>query len=335
MTKEELQRQLEERDDLVQMLTQQLEQAAEQLDRLQRSGGVSGRGPVANSQEFQKQHEVIGRDLAYLVEQWDQSQLAGAVGRIELQLEELRDLVSQVQLPAGDTDGLTMARAWKSAQSSFGGEESHAEEEDTAELTCHGTETSELPSIPDFELNDLPTDSVSSSRTLHSHSSEEIDAAELDLPELPAPVADEETSLAVWQAAVYARDDYIGLIIDQLRQRHQRACMEFPRDWDELIDAPEELCARLQKLEQQMLEQMRLNEVSMSIERARISREKTHLQTARMQLQKEMKKFGMELAFSSQPGMSSTSVEPRDANNTEKQRAQKWLSMLRIKENRQ
>lgn len=335
MTKEELQRQLDERDELVQMLTQQLEQAAEQLDRLQRSGGVSGRGPVANAQEFQKQHEVIGRDLAYLVEQWDQSQLAGAVGRIELQLEELRDLVSQVQLPAQNRDGLSMARAWKSSQSAFGGEDSLEEEDDTAEITCHGTETSELTTIPDFELADLPNDSDSSGRALQTQYADETSEAELNLPELPAPVASEETSLTVWQAAVHARDDYIGLIIDQLRQLHQRTCSISPCDWDDLTDAPAELCERLQLMEQQMLEQLRLNEVSMSIERARISREKTQLQSARMQMQKEMKKLGLELAFSSQPGMTSTSVESRDSNNTEKQRAQKWLSMLRVKENRQ
>lgn len=304
----ELKRQIDERDELIQLLTRQLEQAAEQLDRLQRSGGVSGRSPASLPTEFARQQEAIGQDVAYLVTQWENSQLAGAVGRIELQLEELRDLLVQAKLSPGKENCLD--------------EQREATLLAKLQQAMHFSEQE----IPEEELEEDPA-LVSDGRSIAGR---EALSPHATLPPLPQELDLEHAHPQQLCDAVRDRDLFIAKLVDQYRHLHQTARLSSPVDWQELNQAPAELRTRLEQLETQLQEQLRINEVSMSLERARLSREATQLELARMQLQKELKKHG--LNGDMLRGNDAVPPMAQETGSPEKQRSQKWLSMLRIKE---
>src|SRR5687767_76369 len=102
----ELESLLREKEELVEALTERLEQAAEQLDRLQRANGDRGRWMSGGiPAELVEQQRTVCDDLERVVQQWEESQPTAALARIEMQVQELRDLV--VRIPSGGGVGST------------------------------------------------------------------------------------------------------------------------------------------------------------------------------------------------------------------------------------
>ncbi|MGH7201146.1 MAG: hypothetical protein ACREJB_11110, partial [Planctomycetaceae bacterium] len=91
----ELQSQLEEKDALVAALTQRLEQAAEQLDRLRRSGADrhNRTGGGGGSRELASEQKALLENLQESFQHWEEQQAGEAIGRIELKVSEIRDLL--------------------------------------------------------------------------------------------------------------------------------------------------------------------------------------------------------------------------------------------------
>ena len=87
----ELQQQLEEKDQLVLALTERLEEAAEQLDRAHRSGtdkgGRAGSGAGLAHDALTQQQTLI-EQLSKSVEVWEDVQPRDAFARIEARLDE-------------------------------------------------------------------------------------------------------------------------------------------------------------------------------------------------------------------------------------------------------
>ncbi|WP_237226546.1 hypothetical protein [Rubinisphaera sp. JC750] len=332
MTPDEFQHQIEQRDELVQALTRQLEQAAEQLDRMQRSGGVAGRPQAAGlPADFTRQQSQISEDVAYLVQQWENTQVAGAMGRIEMQLEELRDLVHQARIPAdGPFLGQTAANSDNAAEDGRESDQSEADLSRNLDLLASLKEAmnADTDPIPEFELEDQSGPPSSDG----NWEAEEETGVSADLPSLPDPPAPIDLNLAEMEEirdAIDQRDRYIQTVVDHSRSLQQLASLNSPVDWQELNNAPDELVARLQQLEQQLVEQLRTSEISMSLERARLSRESTQLDAARIQLEKKMKKYGLSLPQTNAPESKSASGS---GDGETSPRAEKWLNMLRIKE---
>lgn len=332
MTPDEFQHQIEQRDELVQALTRQLEQAAEQLDRMQRSGGVAGRPQAAGlPADFTRQQSQISEDVAYLVQQWENTQVAGAMGRIEMQLEELRDLVHQARIPAdGPFLGQTTANSDDDAEN---GRDSDQSEEDLSRnldllASLKEAMNADADPIPEFELEDQ-SGPPSAAGNWEAEEETDVSAALPNLPDPPAPIDPNLAEPEEIRDAIDQRDRYIQTVVDHSRSLQQLASLNSPVDWDELNNAPDELVDRLQQLEQQLVEQLRTSEISMSLERARLSRESTQLEAARIQLEKKMKKYGLSLTQTNAPESKSASG-PGDGETSP--RAEKWLNMLRIKE---
>lgn len=334
MTPDEFQHQIEQRDELVQALTRQLEQAAEQLDRMQRSGGVAGRPQAAGlPADFTRQQSQISEDVAYLVQQWENTQVAGAMGRIEMQLEELRDLVHQARIPAdGPSRAQTSADSDDDAVDAEDGRDSDQSEEDLSRnldllASLKEAMNADADPIPEFELEDQ-----SGPSSAGNWGTDEVASFSAALPSLPDPPAPIDPNLAEPEEireAIDQRDRYIQTVVDHSRSLQQLASLNSPVDWEELNNAPEELVDRLQQLEQQLVEQLRTSEISMSLERARLSRESTQLEAARIQLEKKMKKHGLSLPQTNAPESKSASGS---GDGETSPRAEKWLNMLRIKE---
>jgi len=89
--------QLREKERLVTALTERLEQAAEQLDRLRRTGVDKGRRPNVGGgglpPELVEEHKTTLEDLKRVIARWEDIQAEGSLGRIETQISELRDLL--------------------------------------------------------------------------------------------------------------------------------------------------------------------------------------------------------------------------------------------------
>jgi septal ring factor EnvC (AmiA/AmiB activator) len=93
MSAEDLQRRLAERNRLVEELTSRLEQAAEQLDRLRRSGADRGSRALGIPPELIEQQKSLTEELQNAVQQWEDMQPTELLARVEMQVGELRDLI--------------------------------------------------------------------------------------------------------------------------------------------------------------------------------------------------------------------------------------------------
>src|SRR6185369_14757427 len=89
-----LQRQLQEKEQLVAALTERLEQAAEQLDRVRRTGADRGArrggGGGALPLELIEDHRTAIDELKQAVTRWEEMQAGLTLGRLETQIAELR-----------------------------------------------------------------------------------------------------------------------------------------------------------------------------------------------------------------------------------------------------
>src|SRR5258708_4818694 len=90
-----IQNRLREKEQLVAALTERLEQAAEQLDRLRRTGVDKGRRPLGGGlpAEVVEEHKATLEDLKRVISRWEDMQAEVTLGRIETQITELRDLM--------------------------------------------------------------------------------------------------------------------------------------------------------------------------------------------------------------------------------------------------
>jgi len=289
---------LTQKDALIQALTAQLEQAAEQLDRLQRSGadrrrGVAGGGLPA---ELVEEHRQAVGDLQRVVQQWEDMQAGLTLGRIEIQLTELRDyLVSRLdhvapgaiverhpgptihEEPAAFTNGHTGANG-DASESSADSEWSRLK----SQLLAGG---------------DANTESVSAPAPLVLE----------PLPEPPDAVDIEHAEREYLELAILARDEYITALTRRLR------AVEVAQPVSELmslgVEAPE-FVARVTTLEQQLQEHLRLAEVELSLERAKMARDHSRLLQQQEQIEKQLKKLGLQSPDGAENGRSAPASNP-------------------------
>ncbi|MEZ6067564.1 MAG: hypothetical protein R3B90_18070 [Planctomycetaceae bacterium] len=97
-----------------------------------------------------------------------------------------------------------------------------------------------------------------------------------------------EANPALLHASILARDEYISYLIREFRTRRPLTRL----DWDALAKSPEDVTVRLQRLEQRLHVEIQKEELSLSLERARISREQVELQKVRTRLEKEIRRLG-------------------------------------------
>ncbi len=319
MNNKALKLELESKNELVQALTLQLEQAAEQLDRLQRTGVRPSQGGGGSlPAEFAQQQETVAQNVEYLVEQWDTAQVAGSIGRVEMQLEELRDLVTQIASRPVQTAALPPQETVSESISEMDAEASHADLLDSLQAAfLHSNEQ-----IPETVLEEVP-------ETVPTETLPEAESLppQEELPEQPEPVDFESATKDELRQAIISRDEYIKTIVDHLSAARREFGIQAPDNWEELQGCPQELIEKVQQLEQQLENQLRLSEVSLSLERARLSREETELSMAKIQIQKELRKQGIDPQTI--PGLGSDS-DQADAPVEEKSKGTKWLNMLRI-----
>ncbi|MGE5193920.1 MAG: hypothetical protein ACM3U2_15610 [Deltaproteobacteria bacterium] len=304
---ETIQNQLHEKERLVAALTERLEQAAEQLDRMRRTGGDKGRRPLGMGfpPEVVEEHKHTLEDLKRVITNWEETQPGATLGRIETQIVELRDLITSSlhggtftaspsaarvpaapatssppsatppreraqDAPAPASGGKSGNNAWWEAQkAALMGEPVPAE----VQATLAAAETPAAPEPRSEEPAPLAA---------------ACDLAAIDIPDLPAPVDLDNITLDDARAAIRERDR----IIQQLREPLLlvKASGQLPADLNSLENLPEPVRARITELETQWQAKFRQVELDLSLERARLAREQAAVRQQQESLQKQLRR---------------------------------------------
>lgn len=270
----DLQRQLAEKDQLIAALTERLEQAAEQLDRARRLGpdGVSAALP----DELIVDQQALLEELRLAVQQWQDLQAAAALGRIEMQLGEIRDLVaSRPAMPSTEpvsTPAGTLAEALAGLRGPSVPANSSAE---PSNLTWEQQKARLLG-------GDAREDSESGKASSGADASSVIEPL---LRSRPAPVDLGEQDPRILREAIDLREEYIDRLAAHLRASREpsRFAGTLPR-FEELPEKEREV---LEAWRDRIHDELRQAEVDLSLERARVSRERLNLKCEMEQLRQK------------------------------------------------
>jgi hypothetical protein len=270
----DLRQQLDGKNELVAALVAELEQVVEQLDRVKRNGSDRGRssgGSAALPAEVVEEHQQVLGEMQRMVQQWEEMQAASSLGRIESELADLRAMLSK-------------------------GYSGHSDATDDSLESVMSRLSMEPPESPPSMVTLSGTDWEAMKRQMMGESGEEsADEVEDDLTKLldglsiPTAFDFETASVETLKKACADRDNYIVQINRWVRTRR---AVSIPENWDD-IDAPEEVRERAELLTSRLEEQVRLAEVEMSLERARLSREKSQVQADRAVIEKHLKRLGI------------------------------------------
>lgn len=279
----ELEQELACKNSLVETLTEQLERAAEEIDRMQRSGADRRRGGGLPSDLIDDQRQVM-KDMQRIVQQWEDLQAGLAIGRIEIQLTELREFVGErldnprvmsafvesSEPPAVITEhaSLSTSRLLRS-------------ESNDAPATAGGLSAWEQMKS---QMLDLPSEAAEGSSVDGA-----IPAPE-PLPPAPIPIDEATADLSTLRTAVYERDAYIAACLRRLRAAEE---ITLPQDWSQFEGGAPEQAEAMQRLTTQLEETLRLAEVEVSLERAQLARAQMQVAAQQEALAKHLKRLGV------------------------------------------
>ena len=329
----ELTQQLRAKEELVAALTARLEQAAEQLDRLRRTGNdrvVRGTGGLPA--ELIDEQKALTGELQRAVEQWEDMQAAATLGRLEIQISELRDLIAG-QVAGGSPQPVA---------SRFGiGSEARKSCRTASQKPPENSQQGEPDGGQSLKAGDAglnrqagwagpPTaaeilsqeDACTSAGDDEPHAGEPSHGDAPTFGDVKPPAAIDFFSADAGQLckAIEDRDVYIAHLLRQLRA--SKAVVKMPTDWNALNNTPADLQARLQQLEKQLDDQLRVAEVELSLERARLGREAVKLHQLEDQVQKNMRLLGLNPNDGSAPQQAEVATASPDTGG------KRWLRML-------
>ncbi len=290
MSMEALQQELQSKNEVIAALTKQLEGTADQLDRLQRSGVRSNGGESSGR---------VGLGIAGQVEAAlefiDELEPAEHFEKIESGIDQILEMLSgraisefSDESEADPVDQSSNNEFWNATKERL----LESEENATAEESVDSA-TEKLAIESGDELPQTPP---------------AMRVAPPPLAEAPKPIEDVQDPI-VLEEGITERDSYIVSLIARLR-----IVEEFqypPINWKELADAPEELNASLISLEKQLKDNLLRAEVSVALERASLTRERSKLFHVKRQLEQEVKRIGLTSIIESQGQESEQGVNSR------------------------
>jgi hypothetical protein len=281
---ESLEAQLAEREQLVTALTERLEQAAEQLDRLHRTGADRGvrSGILGIPPELIQQQQKLVEDLQQAVQSWEDMQPGAFFGRLESQLSQIHNLVLN---HGGGGSGQS------STDAAFSRGDSHSEQS-APRRNPSDSPRSVLEFMKASFLAEHPETPETSETPAVSPQPDAVPAVlHIELPALqdpPEPVDRQNATREELVAACETRDAYVVYLLQRLRRIESMG--HVPHSWAGLENLPEQLRERLEALEKRLEETLRLAEVELSLQRAKLAREEVRIRVIDEQLQKDIKK---------------------------------------------
>lgn len=281
---ESLEAQLAEREQLVTALTERLEQAAEQLDRLHRTGADRGvrSGILGIPPELIQQQQKLVEDLQQAVQSWEDMQPGAFFGRLESQLTQIHDLVLH---HGGGASGPS------STDAAFSRSDSHREQS-APRRNPSDSPRSVLEFMKASFLAEHPENPEQSEAPAANPQPDGPPAVlHIELPalqEAPEPVDRENATREELVAACETRDAYVVYLLQRLRRIESMG--HIPNSWAGLENLPDQVRERLEALEKRLEETLRLAEVELSLQRAKLAREEVRIRVIDEQLQKDIKK---------------------------------------------
>lgn len=314
-----LEAQLQEKEQLISALTERLEQAAEQLDRIHRTGGDRGlRAGGALPPELIEEHKALVEELHKAVEQWEDMQAEATLGRVEEQLGALRDLIA-----SRVSDAAPMASSQQSGTlSEFMAQAAPAGSDRAADASEQdGSSGTDSRSYEAMKSSLLETEATTSqSPTSQAEGPDALIAEDIEPVDPPQSIDLTTADLEQLQEAIESRDSYIGYLIRRLRASESQSVPT--GDWKNLENVPQELRDKLEEYESKLENMLRLAEVELSLERARLGREQAKLRVREHQIESERKRHGLlGEAANEQTGEQSPERNDSEASN-------RWLRML-------
>jgi hypothetical protein len=313
---ETLEAQLADRDQLVAALTERLEQAAEQLDRLHRTGADRGvrSGILGIPPELIQQQQKLVEDLQQAIQQWEDMQPGAFFGRLESQLTQIHDLVLNYGGQGGHGGGNNPTdAAFTHGDSRLDSSSPRRNPSDSPRSVLDFMKAS-------FAENNPPAETEETSATALPSSASEAAAPifNIELPPLadaPEPVDAQNATREELAQACETRDTYVVYLLQRLRRIESLG--HVPNSWAGLENLPDQLHARLESLEKRLEETLRLAEVELSLQRAKMAREEVRIRVIDEQLQKDLKRARLE----------SGAASDADAGKDE-QAGSRWKRML-------
>lgn len=308
----ELEAALHERDMVVQMLTQRLEQAADQLDRVQRTG--SDRRSSTNSSvppELLEGQQTLLDQMNRMLGEWEELQAGPMLSRIESQISELKDLVSSGS-PTGGSSHTRPATGPSIPPANAHAEPAPVGWEAIKAAMMAGESSGTTQNSP---TNSSPT-TVPSAPIPAASGPTDLPA---NLPDPPPFVDIDQAAINVLRGAVQVRDEYISMLVRRIVAQDQSTRVP---NWEKLNQAPTDLRAELESLRQQLQQKLRIAEVDLSLQRARIAREDAKLQAKAEHLTRQMRQLGMPLEEAA------TATLPASDPHTEGQQGRRWMQFL-------
>ena len=327
----ELQGALLERDQVVEMLTQRLEQAADQLDRMQRSG-ADRRGPTIGGlpNDFVEGQQSLIEQMNRALAEWEELHATQLLYRIESQIGELKDFVTSHDGLAtlntgGGTSEKVIANATLLKPSATPNPISQQEHSTSAPTSgwdairasmMAGGSFSEPPAHSHSTPAPIEPLSTSSAKT-----TEEREDNRSPLPDPPAFVDVDQVSLEELRAAVLARDEFISRLLRRVTALDQST--QIP-DWALLAQVPDKLRRELDELRQRLQDKLRVAEVDLSLQRARVAREEARLHVKAEQVARQMRQMGL---VPDEPGTPPNAARS-EPETSPAQQGRRWLQFL-------
>lgn len=319
-----LESQLQEKEDLVFALTERLEQAAEQLDRFRRTGAKQGRGGGGGmSPELLAEQKSLFEDMRQMISQWEATQPGATLGRIEMQVTELRDLVSgnvlgggnassEQQVSSGISDVLESLKKQ--------GDPPPAAQSSESDAPKPGSWEAQKAAL--MAGDPLPTNTAAPTQSAEAvdETKTEPQAATGEDEFTPKPINFEEADIEQLRSGILERDEIIASLKERLQQGGGSGEVV---KYDTMESMPDEFREKLEALEEEWKDKIRETEVELSLERAKIAREMAELQQQQHQLQKERENMGVGSRSGNRGGNRASADEQEESGGG------RWLRFLK------
>jgi len=282
----ELERRLSERNQLVEILTERLEQAADQIDRLQRSGGaLKSDAPAGMPPEFLNEHRDLAQRLETFHSAWEERYEGPSLRRIEASLAELAERFDELRsgLPESTTVGGPAPQ--HSPVTSF---LDQLESDEDAESAAENAAPARESSHGQTERSTNPARQQNSQSTTHRIEIVLLAPDDEDVPEhvpLPAAIDLDDATPGDLHDAVVQRDQYLSWLCQKVRTLSSRL-----EAWLRQFETAQQGTPsgeQFRELRQLIHSQIQVLEVELSIERAKLFREESRLEQEQERLTRE------------------------------------------------
>lgn len=261
---EHLQQLVHEKNELLEVLTERLELAAEQLDRVRRQGGPLESAP-SQSSSATFDDPALTDDLRQMLADWQDLRGRGWFGSLEERLDGIQGMVSQMRFEPARSRG-----------------EDDRPKSVSEILAKHGYDVGSA--ADDKAPHEAPAGSIDSPAS-------SVATERLQLPEPPPHVDVENGSTQELREGLRQCEDYIVRLKDYLIALD--AANQLPSSPPDLGALTPEQHHAMESWEASVRKEIRQTQIQLWIERAQISREQMRISQMEHHLETETRRLGM------------------------------------------